>query len=154
MRSGEIEQVGSPMDIYLDPKSLFVADFFGSPSMNLVAGRAVSRGSDEMIETAMFSVPAGARLNGHQGDQLTVGVRPENVRLEPAGNGRGDGLPIALIEPLGRDTLVYLRTDGDKPFVSVASGMSTGHLKAGQKVVPIVDPADVYLFGSNGTRLV
>ena len=133
MRSGEIEQVGSPMDIYLDPKSLFVADFFGSPSMNLVSGRVTSAGAGEVIETALFSVPAGARLGGHRGDRLTVGVRPEKVRLEPAGNGRGAGLPIALIEPLGRDTLVYLRTQGDKPFVAVMSGMSTGHLKAGQR---------------------
>ena len=39
MRAGEIEQVGSPMEIYSNPVSYFVADFFGSPSMNLVARR-------------------------------------------------------------------------------------------------------------------
>ena len=54
MRSGEIEQVGSPMDIYSDPVSYFVADFFGSPSMNLVGRRDRPGGRRFAVSLAAF----------------------------------------------------------------------------------------------------
>ena len=62
MRGGEIEQVGSPMDIYSNPVSYFVADFFGSPSMNLVAGEVVAANGVPHFKAAVFSVPLPDRF--------------------------------------------------------------------------------------------
>ena len=72
MRAGEIEQVGSPMEIYSDPVSYFVADFFGSPSMNLIAGEIVHAGGAAALPLAALRSRAAA------------------ARCEAAKPGRGD----------------------------------------------------------------
>ena len=64
MRGGEIEQVGSPMEIYSNPVSYFVADFFGSPSMNLVAGEIVLRTARLRFRAPAFSLALPERFAG------------------------------------------------------------------------------------------
>src|SRR5262249_24466968 len=62
MRAGEIEQVGSPMQIYGDPVSYFVADFFGSPSMNLVAGEIAHEGEGARFRGPRFDIALPPRF--------------------------------------------------------------------------------------------
>ena len=63
MRNGEIEQFGSPMEIYSNPVSYFVADFFGSPSMNLIAGEVVHEAGSARFRSPRFDLPLPARLS-------------------------------------------------------------------------------------------
>ena len=96
MRDGEIEQVGSPMEIYSDPVSYFVADFFGSPSMNLVAGEIGSRGRGPAVSCRrIFAGAAGAISERARPGPATFGIRPEHVaiRLDGGGDHRAPGAP-------------------------------------------------------------
>jgi sn-glycerol 3-phosphate transport system ATP-binding protein len=98
INEGRVEQMGSPMELYNDPKTLFVASFIGSPQINLMEARATSAGLQA----------AGALLPGFDGlpqdVPLMLGVRPEHL------GERADGpieISVDLIEKLGADSMVY-----------------------------------------------
>ncbi|WP_088344186.1 MULTISPECIES: ATP-binding cassette domain-containing protein [Rhodomicrobium] len=83
LRDGVVEQIGTPMELYNAPANVFVAGFIGSPQMNFIDAAALGR---------------------H--DAVTIGVRPEHIRLDPAaGDAAG---AVTHIEHLGADTNVYL----------------------------------------------
>src|SRR5262245_57227976 len=79
MRGGEIEQVGSPMEIYGDPASTFVADFFGSPSMNLVMGELSHAGGHARFRSAALSLDLGDGFGHVPAGPVTLGIRPEHT---------------------------------------------------------------------------
>ncbi len=150
MRGGEIEQIGSPTDIYFQPTNLFVADFFGSPSMNLVKAEPKTTRSSTVLSSELFDVSVSAEMAPRLSDEVILGVRPEKVQLEPA---KADGVEIQLVEPLGRDTLVYLKTEEERPFIAILPGMQIDRFVLGQKASIKVDPADSYLFEPSGPRI-
>jgi len=86
---GRIAQVGSPRDLYENPRNLFVAQFIGSPKMNIFSASAPG---------LSYPVPNGT-------DQL--GIRPEHITLSQAGTGHVDGV-VDVIEYLGSDTFIIL----------------------------------------------
>ncbi|WP_395517746.1 ABC transporter ATP-binding protein [Pseudorhizobium flavum] len=99
MNGGNIEQVGTPLELYDEPKNVFVAGFLGSPAMNFVPGRYDKK-------SGVFKVESGPEINlgmnrwNYEGDAI-MGVRPEEFRL-------GGELPVTLdlVEPTGADTAV------------------------------------------------
>jgi inositol-phosphate transport system ATP-binding protein len=98
MRAGRIEQVGTPDDLYLRPKSLFIASFIGSPPINLIRGTAEA-GAVRMDGLAL---PIGETRPG----PVTIGLRPEHLAFGETGvAGR-----IAQIEPMGREILYVVET--------------------------------------------
>ncbi len=106
MNAGRIEQVGTPTELYDRPASLFVAGFIGSPPMNFVDVRYLrERG-----------VAAG--LNGMAGAADIVGIRPDGVRLSPTDEAgiRLRGM-VELVEPVGGESHVHLRLDGNGQMV-------------------------------------
>ncbi|MDI6027349.1 ABC transporter ATP-binding protein [Corticibacterium sp. UT-5YL-CI-8] len=87
LNAGNIEQVGSPMDLYRNPRNLFVAGFIGSPRMNLISGKAAEE--------------RGA---------TTIGIRPEHVSISKT-EGKWSGT-VGVAEHLGSDTFLHVHTDG------------------------------------------
>jgi ABC-type sugar transport system ATPase subunit len=152
MRSGEVEQIGSPMDIYSDPVSYFVADFFGSPSMNLVAGEVVHEGGGVRFKATRFDVALPERLKAVRAGAATLGIRPEHVGVARDGDG-GISLPVRLVEPLGRDTLLYFDDGSDRAFVATSEGLAMADVKSGAQIALTFDPRRLYLFGPDGRRL-
>ena len=150
MRAGEIQQIGSPTDIYLQPNSLFVADFFGSPSMNLVKAEPMQTQSGTALSNELFKIEMDVETASKINGEVVVGVRPERVQLSPA---TSDGVEISLIEPLGRDTLVYLESGDERPFIAILPGIQIERFKHGQKVSITVDPSDSYVFDPDGPRI-
>jgi multiple sugar transport system ATP-binding protein len=150
MRDGEIQQIGSPTDIYLRPNSLFVADFFGSPSMNLVRAKPKTSRARAVLSSSLFDVAVSAELAATLTDEVVVGVRPEKVQLAAS---RGKGARIQLVEPLGRDTLVYLESGDERPFIAILPGMQIDRFRQGQNVSIRVDPADSFVFDTSGPRI-
>ena len=150
MRAGEIVQVGTPMEIYSDPVSYFVADFFGSPSMNLLAGESCGR-----TEPGGFRRGLRAQLcrtaSVAQG-VATLGIRPEHVGVTLGGNG-DVALPVRLVEPLGKDTLLYFDDGTERAFVAVSEGLAMADVKVGARMALSLDPRRLYLFGADGGRL-
>ena len=108
LNAGRIEQVGTPLELYLDPANLFVARFIGSPAMNTVpctieAGGAAPRVTPRGGRTV--AVPAKIP-EGDKGKSGTFGVRPEDLTLAAPGEGIFTGT-VDLVEKLGEVTLVY-----------------------------------------------
>lgn len=126
LNAGNIEQVGSPLDLYRKPKNLFVAGFIGSPRMNFVSGpEAESRRA------------------------RTIGIRPEHLRLSrEEGAWRG---VVGVAEHLGADTYLHINVDGIGQMTARVDGeFGVDH---GDTVHLTPDPAKIHRFGVDGEAL-
>jgi sn-glycerol 3-phosphate transport system ATP-binding protein len=149
MRAGMIEQVGTPLEIYHDPASYFVADFFGSPSMNLIPG-AVEKTSEGMrFRSVSFTLDLPPTLAHAVPGPATLGLRPEHLNIQPYNHAIK--AEVQLVEPLGKETLLYCDYDGDKPLVAIIEGTQRVH--TGEQLELACDPRRLYLFGTDGKRL-
>jgi multiple sugar transport system ATP-binding protein len=108
MNAGRIEQIGAPLALYDRPINRFVAEFIGSPAMNLIAGVARNGG----VEAQGSLLPAEARAE--EGRSVVYGIRPEHLELA------GEGFParVRVVEPTGAETLAYL-SFGDREVVAL-----------------------------------
>ena len=110
LRAGVVEQVGKPLDIYRRPRNLFVAGFIGSPAINLFpatvvasSGTATTTRLDGMERPVDVDVPAGRTRIG---EVVTLGVRPERLRLVQAGHGWFQA-SVSHLEQLGGESIVH-----------------------------------------------
>ena len=126
LNGGRIEQVGTPMDLYNRPATVFVAGFIGSPRMNLVPGPAAGE--------------AGV---------ATYGIRPEHLRLS-GDAGRWSG-KVRNVERLGADSIVHLDVSGMGELVARIPGSE--EIAIGQRVHATPDPARECRFDSAGAAL-
>jgi ABC-type sugar transport system ATPase subunit len=149
MRAGEIVQVGSPMEIYSNPVNYFIADFFGSPSMNLVPGEVVHNNGVARFRSALFDVPLPERLSSAGAGKGTLGIRPEHVGINVGGK-TGTALPVRLVEPLGKDTLLYFDAGTERAFVAVSEGLDMADTKIGERLTLSLDERRMHLFDEQG----
>jgi len=108
MNGGSIEQVGPPQEIYDRPASLFVADFIGSPPMNLIPFRARVSPGDRAVRLAGAEIRVPEAREGSEEADLVLGVRPEHVRLGGEGALRA---AVVDAEYLGTTQIVTLATE-------------------------------------------
>jgi multiple sugar transport system ATP-binding protein len=163
--AGGIEQVGTPLALYERPANVFVAGFLGSPRMNFMAASLV--GEEGEIATvrldggALADVAADAG-SAQVGAKVTLGVRPEHLRLlraegGPAGEGRPNiaGIPgtVSLVEYLGDVVLAYVQVEGVPELVAVKCHSAALAPPAGTPVLLAFDPAQAYLFGADGAAM-
>lgn len=111
MQDGRIEQVGAPLALYDRPANLFVAEFIGSPAMNLVPGVA-AEGGVAALDTLL--PVAGALDAAAEGRPVVYGVRPEHIDLAD----EGVAATVAVVEPTGAETMVYFRA-GERELVAI-----------------------------------
>ena len=148
MDEGVLQQVGTPMDVYRHPKNLFVAQFIGSPVMNVVPGRLLADGGQmklflvDAAEGLDFAGPVPPQSIRTE-EELMIGVRPEAVqvaRTEQAGY-----IPIEahLIEPLGAYDIVDLKLGSRFLRARTASGFVVG---PGQTVWARIDESQTHFF--------
>lgn len=149
MRDGSIEQVGTPLEIYDEPVNYFVADFFGSPSMNLIPGTVRRSGGGTSFEGPGFTLALPPALAGVPEGTFTLGVRPEHLRVG-AGNGTFR-CKVSLVEPLGKDTLLYFEHGAERPTIAIVEGSSPW--VAGEQPGITFEPGRVYLFDAAGRRV-
>ena len=154
MRDGDIEQIGSPMEIYSDPVTDFVADFFGSPSMNLIAGEIDRAGGTPQYRSTHLSIALPDGFAQIPAGPVTLGIRPEHVRVRRDGATAADvELPVRLVEPLGKDTLLYFDIGSERPFVVITEGLSMAEMDAGDRVGLTLTRDCLFLFGRDGRRI-
>jgi multiple sugar transport system ATP-binding protein len=144
LNKGEIEQVGTPLELYHDPVSRFVASFLGSPPMNFLP---VTLEGDRIDLRNGQSIPHQSALTG----PAELGIRPENVDIvAEAGLGLIAG-EVTLIEPLGADTLITIKSSSHKVVVRV---IGNSPLRLGDWVGLTWKPQDHHLFeGASGRRM-
>jgi multiple sugar transport system ATP-binding protein len=118
IESGELQQVGTPRQIYDEPANLFVAGFIGSPPMNLVQARVEQRDAGLSVVIGSLTLPlpddvvARRGLDGWADRDVVVGIRPEDV--EPAGDGDRDvAAVVSRVEAVGASLLVYVEVDAE-----------------------------------------
>ena len=144
LKDGRIEQIGTPAQLYGMPKSRFVASFIGSPAMNFLPV-AVAGGS--------FGLPGGGELRAqgvdrHYNGNADLGIRPEHLAVGtdgPAIQGH-----VAMIEPLGADTLINVAV-GDYQLVARLAGDARAEIGAPIRLT--FDPSKIALFRPDGLRL-
>jgi ABC-type sugar transport system ATPase subunit len=119
MNKGKIVQIATPKDLYYHPNHIFVATFVGSPEMNTFSGMLRrSSGSQSVFEFAGTSVPTGEhglKALGVAREEVlpvTLGVRPESIRLGEVGRPGSFSVRLVSIEPLGQSNLVVLDVNG------------------------------------------
>ncbi len=166
MNEGVAQQVGPPAELYDDPANTFVAGFIGSPAMNFLdgsvgfgegagapdgmsagggadTGAATVRAGDAVLATV--ARPAGSS----SGARVTLGIRPERLRIGPAGTGAA--AVVDLVEPTGLASVIHLDLAGQglKVFTTERPRLSVG-----EPVGVAVAPSDILLFDhETGRRL-
>jgi len=127
LRAGNIEQVGSPLDLYKSPKNTFVAGFMGSPKMNFIAGAT--------------SYSYGA---------ATIGIRPEHIDVS-AQSGMWRGI-VGVSEHLGSDSFFHIHGTGVADMITVRAGGEVG-FKHGDEVFLTPREDAIHKFDAQGLRL-
>ena len=114
LNAGRLQQLGTPIELYEQPANLFVAQFIGSPPMNLLPVEVMSPDQVLLAGKRVVADPSlAALLEGCIGQQLTLGLRPERLRLAPATN-RNLAATVIHREVLGNEQLISCRLhDGD-----------------------------------------
>ena len=155
LNHGELQQLGTPDQIFNEPANLFVAQFVGSPDMNVFDGTVEDRGDAYCVETAPASFDVPKRLvDGDAGaGDVVVGFRPQD--LYQTRNRSGDGpvvdAEIRVVEPVGTEAIVHGGTDtGD-----VTAKVGNFHdLSAGDSLSLTIAPEHVYLFDARTEELI
>jgi alpha-glucoside transport system ATP-binding protein len=147
-----IAQVGTPLELYERPVDEFVAQFIGSPAMNLLPGEITATGAETVVRlagggTARSAVPTNA---ADMGRKVNVGVRPEDM-VAVSGEGLLTG-EVEIVEALGEVTQLYLtRPDGGAHIIAKLPGI---HPDLRHKTVTFgADPAKVHLFAEGRSLL-
>ncbi len=123
LRSGRVEQVGTPLELYNTPANRFVAGFIGAPHMNF-------------LPASFFPGSAGS----------VIGIRPQHLHRAP----NGIAAQVTLVEALGSETVVHAEAEGQK-LIAVLQGQQ--QLKPAEPITFGYDPANLHAFDENGIRL-
>ncbi|WP_119274788.1 ABC transporter ATP-binding protein [Taklimakanibacter deserti] len=128
MNNGVVEQLGTPQEIYDRPATLFVADFVGSPAMNLIpVADRLSKGAEALtLSGARIAIPE--MREDAPGEALVLGARPEHIRFDDASGYRGE---IFGTEYLGTMQIVTVKTVGASVKVKVPASIN---VTAGEQV--------------------
>ena len=142
INNGIIEQLGTPIEIYNNPKSLFVAGFIGSPQMNFIDG--------ELKNKTLFA--EGFEIKNVQSDfngEITLGIRPEHMSQSDSGL---INLSVDLVEQLGSDNLIYGELKNKKDFCYRSPGNQV--VEKGSKISLNINDNNYYVFDkSSGNRV-
>jgi multiple sugar transport system ATP-binding protein len=140
LRDGIIEQQGAPIDIYTTPSNRFVAEFIGSPQMNILACVVKKNGPDGVVQIADQHIDVGP-ISFADGDNVSLGIRPEHLELS---------IDLALlkgivdvIEPLGSDTMIVCRIGNQEFSARIPADFP---ITLGQEIQFSVDPNRLHLF--------
>jgi sn-glycerol 3-phosphate transport system ATP-binding protein len=150
MNAGEVEQIGTPLEVYERPASVFVAGFIGSPGMNLLDAMLADDGREVIVDGA--SLPLPQPCPSHAGRPVILGLRPEHL-APGAGEGAGLPLDVALVEMLGADAVVHGQlSDRGAPLTARLDG--TSRVASGDRLRLMVEPRHLHLFDPlNGRRI-
>ena len=152
LSAGRIEQVGSPLELYHRPKNLFVAQFIGSPKMNVVPAKVSAVSGDiahiAVDDGAMVALP----LRGGKvmvGDVVSLGIRPEHMSVSAEGVMKAI---VKLAERLGSETMLHLSGPGGASIIVRSDGLAAE--KPGDVVALTMPIECCHLFDASGNAVV
>jgi ABC-type sugar transport system ATPase subunit len=148
LHEGNVRQQGSPEAIYSRPADRFVAAFLGTPEMNLYRGRVTLREGQALFEGDGFSLNLGDALMEHANEEIEIGIRPEDVRINHTA-GIGLQAEVEMVSNIGSEIYVHARIGTERITVKASKNAP---LKAGQTLSLALAPNAVHLF-HKGRRL-
>lgn len=154
---GVLQQVGTPLELYHQPRNLFVAGFIGSPKMNLVTGKVTGLDDEGLsVDVAGMEVPKiaiGSMERVAIGDVVTVGLRPNDINDLGEGDGRLTGR-VSLTERLGNETVVALQTGeqaNHQEWTAAVGGLNP--VKLDDEISLNFHSRDLHVFDKDGMAL-
>ena len=141
LKDGVVEQIGTPLELYDNPKNRFVGAFLGSPAMNFLDA-AVAEGD---LATAVFedgdriALPPAAARPG----KVVIGLRPESFVIEPEAGPDNFGAEVVVVEPTGADTELVLRKGGQQFIASFRDRLA---VNPGDRLHLALVPGRAHLF--------
>jgi multiple sugar transport system ATP-binding protein len=151
MHDGRVEQIGTPLDLYDRPGNLFVAQFIGSPAMNVIEGKVCRGNGAAHVEAAGGMCWPLGDAAGTDGQQVAYGIRPEHLTLAGPGTAGAVAGEIIVVEPTGAATELLVQA-GEAQIVLVTHGRPV--VKSGDRIGLAVDEAMVHVFDkASGERL-
>jgi multiple sugar transport system ATP-binding protein len=154
LNKGRIEQHGSPLELYEEPANLFVAGFLGQPRMNLLTGETEADAPTPRLRIApdcALPLPM-IRPKDIPAGRLTIGVRPDAVRIAPHGTTHGLPGKVELVEILGSETHVHVRIAGHEHLITAAIP-GRADCAHGMPCDIVFDVARLLVFDANGKRI-
>ncbi|MBE7733348.1 ABC transporter ATP-binding protein [Devosia faecipullorum] len=143
LRAGIIEQAGAPLELYNNPRNLFVAGFIGSPKMNFL-NASVENG---MLKAAGSILALGREVSGAN----MLGIRPEHITIAEGSGVKFADVRVDLVENLGGQTVVYATTTDGQPLNLVLEGQRVVEL--GSTISAYLDPAKAHVFDAKGQAI-
>ncbi|KAA3445728.1 ABC transporter ATP-binding protein [Mesorhizobium sp. SARCC-RB16n] len=149
MHEGVLQQVGTPDEVYSRPANLFVAQFVGSPVMNVADAAVAEKAS--VASVIVGDAPTGfefprtllSKLNGHASGSLALGIRPEGVLIRRDAADGFMAVETQIVEPLGSFDIVDLKVGSNMLRARTKSGFVAG---PGEKVFARIDPTQAHFF--------
>lgn len=140
MNEGIIEQIGTPMELFLNPANTFVAGFIGSPPMNQLQGviQNASTGTQVKVKDILLKLPS--TMNIEDGREVVVGVRPEHLSIKASDASTAIPISLNLVETLGSEALLHA-TVADEPLIIKAE--THGDIDHLQSVSQVYAPANL-----------
>ena len=147
LRDGVLQQCATPRELFTRPANTFVAGFIGSPAMNMLQCTATA---DGLTYGSMTLPLSPAQRGGLTSDRVTIGVRPESLKL----GDEGLEATILAVEELGSDSFVYCTPIGNEDISLVARTDGLNMSQPGTKVHLMPDVAAMHVFdAASGVRL-
>jgi multiple sugar transport system ATP-binding protein len=149
MHDGIVEQIGTPLELFDRPSNLFVAQFIGSPAMNVIDGTLRRNGSGATIEAVGAHWPVQGLAGGTDGQAVHYGIRPGDIALAP--DGQGVPAKVVVVEPTGAETELLLQV-GEAQLIVVIHGRTTA--QPDDTVQLAIDAGKAHVFdAASGQRL-
>jgi multiple sugar transport system ATP-binding protein len=150
MHEGHIQQAGTPLDLYQQPRNLFVAGFIGSPKMNLLAGTVAEAHANGVLVLLPSGESVRAAVDGSGmriGSSVTLGLRAEHIQESRAGSEVFNG-DVSVVEHLGEANYIYVSREGGEDVVIRGDGER--HVEIGQSIVFSADSTAFHVFDEGG----
>jgi multiple sugar transport system ATP-binding protein len=149
MRDGNIEQIGTPLQLFDRPVNQFVAQFIGSPSMNLLKGKVVRNGTGDFVDAVGHLWPVTGLNGTEHGHAVMYGIRPTDLLVSESPDGAQGR--VVVVEPTGAETELVFDIGG-QTLVAVHHGRTQA---IPESLIGIyADPSRGHVFdGGSGSRL-
>ena len=142
MNEGNVEHVGTPLEVYTKPKTLFTAQFIGSPAMNILKGEC---------QSSQINLSSGTKLktNSKHNGRVNVGLRPEDFTINEKGPIK---LNVELVELIGANTLIHGRLENSNEILVASIAGVISESEIGNQINLSFDENKLHLFEVNSNQ--